>query len=224
AESMKRFGSDKPDLRYGLEITDLNEAMQGSEFKAFASVLEKGGRIGGLALKPVEQYSRKTVGEMEDLLKKEYKIGGLACMKIEGGKLDGGISKFLSPEIQQKVITACGIDTGVLFVVADADYERASNALGSLRRTLAVKEALIKNPDDLKFVWIHNFPLFERDEENNRIAPKHHIFTHPRDEHMNILESDPLKVHGKLYDLVLNGVELGSGSIRINSYDLQKRV
>ncbi|MDD2714626.1 MAG: aspartate--tRNA ligase [Candidatus Wallbacteria bacterium] len=222
-EAIERFGSDKPDLRYGLEILDLAAEVAGSEFQVFQKVLEKKGKIGALALNPVNQYSRKNITEFEEILKKEYKIGGLAFVKVDSGKLDGGIAKFLSAEIQAKMIKKSGLQTGLIFIVADENHERACCSLGHLRKILADRENLITDKSALKFLWVNRFPLFELDDTGN-YTPKHHIFSHPREEDMQFIESEPLKVHGKLYDMVLNGTELGSGSIRINHRELQKRM
>jgi aspartyl-tRNA synthetase len=224
ADAMERFGSDKPDMRFDLELITLNKEMENSGFKVFDSVIENNGRVGAIALETSNEYSRKNISELEDTLKKEFGIGGLAFMKVKNNILDAGITKFFNDDIKNKIIEKTRINNGIIFIVADKDSEKASNALGKLRNILAKKEELIKDKNDLKFLWINDFPLFENDEENGRIAPKHHIFSMPKEEHIKYIETEPLKVLGQLYDLVLNGVELGSGSIRIHKYELQKKM
>lgn len=224
AEAMERFGSDKPDMRFELELITLNNELENSGFKVFDSVISDKGRIGAIALETSNEYSRKVISNLEETLKKEFGIGGLAFMKIKDGILDSGITKFFSDEIKSKIKEKTNINTGIIFFVADKNIEKASNALGKLRILLADKEDLIKNKNDLKFLWINDFPLFEIDEENGQITPKHHIFSMPKKEHIQLIETKPLEVIGQLYDLVLNGTELGSGSIRIHDYKLQKNM
>jgi len=223
-EAMERFGSDKPDMRFDLELITLNKELNNSGFKVFDSVIADNGRIGAIALETENEFSRKIISGLEETLKKEYGIGGLAFMKAKDGTLNSGISKFISEEIKAKIIEKTNIKTGILFFVADKNIEKASNALGKLRILLADKEKLIKDKNDLRFLWINDFPLFEIDEENGQITPKHHIFSMPKNEHIQNIETQPLKVLGQLYDLVLNGIELGSGSIRIHDYELQKKM
>jgi len=223
-EAMERFGIDKPDLRFDLELITLNEEFKNSGFKVFDSVIENNGRVGAIALETKNEYSRKNISELEEKLKKEFSIGGLAFMKVKNGSLDAGITKFFNDEIKSNILTKTGIKNGIVFIVADSNREKASLALGKLRNMLAKKEGLISDNKELKFLWITDFPLFEIDEENGNIAPKHHIFSMPKEEHIQYINSDPLKVIGKLYDLVLNGSELGSGSIRIHDFDLQKKM
>jgi aspartyl-tRNA synthetase len=217
-ECMDRYGSDKPDLRIAVEIRDVTDAVAGSAFRLFGGALEAGLRVKSLVVPGGGALSRKQT----DALEEEVKRGGakgLARAKVTAEGLDGGFAKNLEPERAGALIAAAGAAPGdLLAIVVDARMT-ANRALGRLRATLATGEAT-----DYRFLWVRHFPLFEIDEASGRIAAAHHMFTMPLERDLPKLESEPLAVRAQLYDLVMNGVELGSGSIRIHRREIQERV
>ena len=223
AESMARFGSDKPDIRFGVELSDVSEIARSSEFKVFRGAVEAGGSVRGIAVGGLGDLSRGHVeGEITDVAKGGG-ARGLAYLKVEEDGLSGSIAKFFSPEEQTSLREALGAKSGdYMFFVADRDpvvFESLSRLRLYLRDRLDLAD-----PDVLGLCWITDFPLFDWNEDEERIEPMHHMFTMPREEDLPLLESDPLRVVGQLYDLVANGVELASGSIRIHLPELQQKV
>ncbi|MCK4412176.1 MAG: aspartate--tRNA ligase [Candidatus Eisenbacteria sp.] len=222
-ECLDRFGSDKPDLRFEGEIADFTAAVAGSEFQLFGAAVEQGQCVKGLVVPGGGALSRKEA----DALEEEVKLAGakgLARAKVTAQGLETGFGNRLEPDRAQGMIAACGAREGDLIGVVVAERMKANRALGRLRACLAARAAAGAAPGDYRFLWVRHFPLFERDEETGRIAPAHHMFTMPLAEDLPRLESDPLAVRAQLYDLVMNGVELGSGSIRIHRRDIQERV
>jgi aspartyl-tRNA synthetase len=217
-ECMDRYGSDKPDLRVAVEIRDVTDAVAGSAFRLFGGAREAGLRVKSLVVPGGGALSRKQT----DALEEEVKRGGakgLARAKVTAEGLEGGFAKNLEPERAGALIAAAGAAPGdLLAIVVDARMT-ANRALGRLRATFATGEAT-----DYRFLWVRHFPLFEIDEASGRIAAAHHMFTMPLERDLPKLESEPLAVRAQLYDLVMNGVELGSGSIRIHRRDIQERV
>jgi len=224
-EAMNRYGSDKPDLRFELPIVDAADAVRGSGFQVFEQALSSGGAVKALRIEGGGALSRKDQDELEALAK-TFGAKGLARAKVTAAGLDGGIAKFLTPEVQARLIAACGARDGDLIALVADRWDIVVRALGALRSRLG--QAWLKSrPADAakwRFLWVTEFPVFEKDPETGTFAPAHHMFTMPRDEDLASLESDPERVRGKLYDLVLNGVELGSGSIRIHRRDIQEAV
>jgi aspartyl-tRNA synthetase len=221
AESMSRFGTDKPDLRFGLELVDVTELVAKSDFNVFKDVAKSGGKVKAIFVDHNE-FSKKDLKDFEDLVK-DAGAKGLAMVRLEGGKfLDSHIAKFFSDELAQKVAAAGKLKKGYIFMVADKE-KAACTAIGKLRGELGRRLGLIKQ-GEYKFCWVVDFPLFSYNNEERKWDAEHHIFSMPKDEHIPLLEKDPGKVLGKLYDVVLNGTELGSGSIRISQPDLQERV
>jgi len=224
---MDRFGSDKPDLRYAAEIVDLTATVAGCSFRLFAGAQEKDQTVKGLRIPGGAALSRKE----SDALEEEVKLAGaqgLARAKVTDGGLESGFAKFLTPEEGARLVAALRAETGDLIgCVVDARM-RANRALGRLRALLAGRAAAEARAagerPDFRFLWVRRFPLFEAEEGSGTIAPAHHMFTMPLPEDLARLESDPLGVRAQLYDLVLDGVELGSGSIRIHRRDIQERV
>ena len=215
-DSMERFGTDKPDLRFGMELTDVTELVKESDFKVFSEA-EK--------VKCVTAEKDFTRKEIDGLIEwsKEQGAKGLAWMKVSEDGLESSIAKFFSKSLQKKMLEKTGAKKGnVLFFVADKPKIVAS-VLGSLRNELANRLELL-DPLDFRFCWITDFPLFEWNEDDEKWDPSHHPFTMPYPEDIEKIDSSPGEVKGQLYDLVLNGVELGSGSIRINYPELQKKV
>ena len=218
AEAMEIYGSDKPDLRYGMKLQDVKDFTDASDFNAFKSA-EK---VKGLVVEGGAKYSRKNIDEFTDFVKK-YKAKGLAWMKGENGAFTGGISKFFSDDLQKNMCEILGVNDGdILFMIGD-NSSVTLNALGQLRVAIAKREALT-NKDDFKPVWVTEFPMFEYDEGADRFIAMHHPFTAPREEDVDMLDSDPSNTLSRGYDLTLNGYEIAGGSIRIHSPKVQEKV
>ncbi|HET7478961.1 MAG TPA: aspartate--tRNA ligase [Rubrobacteraceae bacterium] len=222
AEAMDRFGSDKPDIRFGLELKDVSEIARSSEFKVFRGAVEGGGSVRGIAVGGLGDLSRRG---LDDLTAVAATGGarGLAHFKVADDGLSGPIAKFFPEEQQGALREALGAEGGdYMFFVADKDPV-VFESLNRLR--LHFRDRLsLADPDVLGLCWVTDFPLFEWNEDEQRVEPMHHMFTMPREEDIPLLDTDPLKVHGQLYDLVANGTELASGSIRIHLPELQQKV
>ena len=222
-DAMERYGSDKPDIRFDMELQEMAGFVEQSDFNAFKSVLESGGRVKGLVCPNASTYSRKVIDELTDYLKKYYGAKGLAWMKCVDGKLDGGIGKFFPESVKNDIISQLSIeDDSVIFMVGDA-AKTVFAALGALRIELAKRENLI---DSNKWapLWVVDFPLVEWNEDKNRWDALHHPFTSPNLEDLDKLDSEPGTVRSFGYDVIMNGYELGGGSIRIHNRDLQARI
>ena len=219
-EAMERYGSDKPDIRYGMEIVDLSEAVRGCGFGVFASALEGGGTVRALTAKnAVSVLTRKEVDKLTEFVRG---IGakGLAWVRWTEENIASSFGKFLTEEEMTRLLTAAGAEKGdVVLIVADTVKKHALTTLGALRVELANKLSIEKK--GLGLLWITAFPFFEWDEETQQYVAMHHPFTAPLDECIPYLDSEPDKVYAKAYDLVLAGVELASGSIRITDPELQ---
>jgi len=217
-EAMETYGSDKPDLRYKMKLQDVKEFTDVSDFNVFKSA-EK---VKGLVVEDGAKYSRKIIDELTDFVKK-YKAKGLAWMKGENGSLTGGISKFFSEELQRLMCEKCSVKDGdILFMIGD-ESAVTLKALGQLRVEIAKREELT-NKDDFEPVWVTEFPMFEYDEDADRFIAMHHPFTAPREEDVDMLDSDPSNALSRGYDLTLNGFEIAGGSIRIHSPKIQEKV
>ncbi len=222
-EAMEKYGSDKPDLRFGLEINDASSFAEKSSFNAFTETLKSGGYVRYIVAPKTEghDYTRKYIAELESAAK-IYGAHGLAWMKVEDGNLNGGVSKFFSG-LESEVIEATGAKTGdMILLVAHEDFKKCANSLGAVRSKLGSDLGLIK--EGFEFCWIIDFPLFEYNEDEGHWEAAHHMFSMPQAEYIDKMEEDPSVVKGDLYDLVLNGYEVASGSIRIHDIELQKRV
>jgi aspartyl-tRNA synthetase len=219
-EAMDRYGSDKPDLRFGLEIVDLSSVFSGAGFRVFAEALEQGGVVRGLPVPGGADFSRSELGKLEEAVKKGG-LGGMVWLKVADG-IQSPLSKYVSEEILREAARQARLNSGDLLLLCAGPRKTVSQALGELRLRIAKERGLIPQ-DRWAFAWIVDFPLFKLSEEG-RIESEHHPFTSPKDEDLPFLESDPLRVRAKCYDLVLNGVELASGSIRIHRRDLQERI
>ena len=222
-DAIDLYGTDKPDLRFGLQMIDASFMAASGSFQAFKDALPSG-TIKALTVPgQAEAYSRKKIEELESIAK-IYKAKGLAWMKVaSSGELEGGISKFFegkSKEITEKLSAKAG---DLILLCADSNYKTACTALGAVRSKLG-KDLCLANPDEFAFAWIIDFPLFEWNEDEHKWDAAHHMFSMPQEKYHATLESDPASVKGDLYDLVLNGYELASGSIRIHDPDLQKRI
>ena len=219
AEAIRRFGLDNPDLRFGMELCDLTDIVKASGFKVFADVASKGGIIKGINAKGCAKFSRKEIDDLTEFVK-IYGAKGLAYVKIENGEWHSPIAKFFTAEEIAVMNNAFGAAEGdLLFFVADKP-KVVHDSLGKLRNHLANLLKLISK-DDYRFVWVTEFPLLEWDDEDKRWCAVHHPFTAPMDEDVAFVESDPGRCRAKAYDLVLNGNEIGGGSIRIHQEHVQ---
>ena len=223
-EAMNRFGSDKPDTRFGLELQDVSQAVAGCEFAPFKAALENGGSVRLINCKGMaEQLTRKTIDKLTDVVK-TYGAKGLAYTRLTADSETSSFEKFLTEEEKAALRSACGAETGdVLLVVADGDNDVVYAALGALRLEIGKKYNLI-DQSVFDFLWVTDFPLFEYDKEEQRYVAKHHPFTMPKDEDLDKVETDPGACRAKAYVMILNGCELGGGSIRINDPVLQDRM
>ncbi len=223
-EAMGRFGSDKPDTRFGLEIKDVSSVFAGTEFKPFADALASGGTIRAINAKGMaDRLTRKNIDKLGDVAK-TYGAKGLAYSRLTAENTTSSFEKFLTEEEKTALYAALGAETGdVLLIVSDTDWVRACTALGQVRLEVGRKYDLI-DKDAFNFLWVVDFPLFEYSEQEDRWMAMHHPFTMPKPEDLDKVESDPGACRALAYDIVLNGVELGGGSIRINDPALQDRM
>ncbi|MDY0151541.1 MAG: aspartate--tRNA ligase [Candidatus Cloacimonas sp.] len=223
-EAMNRYGCDKPDTRFGLELCDLSAMLTTSTFQVFSSALQSNGVIKAITIPGAADFSRK---QQDELIEVAKHLGGkgIAFAKMGDITLEAGIVKFLSPQEAAAIIAACQAKTGDLIAIAADSFETVSKVLAGLRNHLAAKLHLIPQ-DSYNFCWITDFPLFNRDEANGRWEPAHHMFSLPKEEHIPYLDMpDKIgEIQGQLYDLVCNGMELSSGSIRCHRYDLQRKI
>ena len=223
-EAMNRFGSDKPDTRFGLEILDVSEAVRGTEFVPFKAALEAGGTVRCINCKGMaDKLTRKNIDKLAADAK-TYGIKGLAYTRLTAENETSSFEKFLTEEEKAALRAAAGLETGdVLLVAADANWVKACTALGQIRLLVAKKYDLI-DQSKFNFLWVTDFPLFEYSEEEGRWMAMHHPFTLPRADCIDKVESDPGACYAVAYDIVLNGVEMGGGSMRINDPALQQHM
>lgn len=224
AEAMERFGSDKPDLRFGMELKDISDIAKESNFKVFAANVAKGGVVKGITVKGGSHFSRR---ELDDLTKYAGIFGakGMAWMVVTGGedKVKSPIAKFFTAEQIDAILERMEAKTDDVVMFISDTYETTCNVLGNLRNEVARRDGLIDENTNC-FLWVVDFPMFEYDEDEERYVAKHHPFTMPMDEDLDILMEKPEKVRAKAYDMILNGVELGGGSIRIHSSEIQGKI
>jgi aspartyl-tRNA synthetase len=221
-ESMERFGTDKPDLRFGMELKDLSDIVAQSEFNVFKTALKNNGSVRGINVKGAASMPRRQLDELVEFAK-TYGAKGLLWIQVFEKEVKSPATKFLSEEEMKKILERLEAEAGdLLLIVADKD-EIVFDTLAHLRLELGKRFNLI-DENKYEFVWIVDFPLLEYDEGEKRYVAKHHPFTAPKDEDIELLEKEPLKVRAKAYDIVLNGTEIGGGSIRIHDTELQKRM
>ncbi|MHC4606939.1 MAG: aspartate--tRNA ligase [Planctomycetota bacterium] len=220
-EAIRDYGTDKPDLRFGMMIVDVSDAVKDCGFKVFSGTVASGGVVRGLRVEGGAKFSRKEIDALETHVK-GVGAKGLVALKAEEGKLSGGGAKFLKPDEQKGLISAMRANAGDLLLFIADEEGNAASYLGGLRIVLRDKLGLVK-PGEFRFCWVVDFPMFEKSEEGEWVA-KHHPFTMPREEDLDRLETDQGKVKANAYDLVVNGVELGGGSIRIHRKEIQSRV
>ena len=222
-DAMEKYGSDKPDLRFGMEITNITEAVKDMDFVVFKSAIENGGSIRALCLKGGASLGRKPIDKLGEFVK-TYRAKGLAWIQLKEEGVKSSLAKFLTDDVTENIVKTMGAETGdAIFIVADKDSV-VLQSLGALRLELAKQFDLIKDKNEFNFTWVTEFPFFEYSEEEERFKACHHPFTSPMDEDLEFVESDPARVRAKAYDLVLNGEELGGGSIRIHDSAIQERM
>ncbi|CAI9396826.1 aspartate--tRNA ligase [Niallia sp. Sow4_A1] len=222
-EAMSRYGSDKPDTRFEMELVDLSEIVKDSSFKVFASAVETGGQVKAINVKNAgSKYSRKDIDALTEFVK-VYGAKGLAWLKVEEDGLKGPISKFISETEQKGLEQALSIEAGDLLLFVADKKNVVADALGALRLKLA-KELDLIDQSKFNFLWVTDWPLFEYDEEEGRFYAAHHPFTMPQRTDLELLETNPKAVKAQAYDIVLNGYELGGGSLRIFEKDIQEKM
>lgn len=222
-DAMEKYGSDKPDLRFGMEITDITKDVKDMDFVVFKSAIEVGGSVRALCLKGGASLGRKPLDKLGEFVK-TYKAKGLAWIQLKEDGIKSSIAKFLTDDVTNSIINTMNAEEGdAILIVADKNSV-VFPSLGALRLHLAKEFDLIKDKGEFNFTWITEFPFFEYSEEEERFKACHHPFTAPMDEDLEYVESDPGRVRSKAYDLVLNGEELGGGSIRIHDMAIQERM
>ncbi len=222
AEAMERFGSDKPDLRFGMELVDLGDVVAGSTFRVFQSTLASGGRVKGIRVPACGTYSRKQLDELTGIAK-QFGAQGLIWMARTNDGLRSPVAKFLSETERDALLERLALEPGDLaLIVADA-ADLVADVLGRLRLEMGTRLDL-RPEDEVAFAWILEFPLLEWNEEEKRWSAMHHPFTSPMDEDLPLMETDPGRVRAKAYDVVANGWEIGGGSIRIHRRDVQEQM
>lgn len=223
AEAMRRYGSDKPDTRFEMELVDIGGSLVGTEFAPYKNALETGGQVKSITVKGGAKYSRKNLDDLTETAKR-YGAGGMAWIKTsDEGEITSSLSKALGDEKVAELASTAGSKAGDAVLIISGKPSVVAASLSALRLEIGEREGLI-DQNKFNFLWVTDFPMFEYHEEDNRFYPMHHPFTSPHDEDQAMLETNPAAVRAKAYDLVLNGVELGSGSIRIHLRDLQRRI
>ncbi len=222
-EAMDRYGSDKPDTRFGFELKNLSDVTAGCGFKVFTSALENGGVVKAINIKGgADSFSRKEIDKLGESAK-SYGAKGLPWMKVTADGVTSPIAKFFDEQQTAAILEIMEASEGDLILFSSDTYKIVSDTLGFLRRHIAGKLGLLDD-SQFNFLWVTDFPMFEYSEEEGRYAAMHHPFTMPKDEDIDRLESDPGSVKAKAYDIVLNGVEVGGGSIRIHDSEVQSRI
>jgi len=222
AEAVGRYGLDKPDTRFGLELADVSDIVAGSQFKVFAQAVAQGGIVKALNAKGCIDFSRKEIDDLTDFVS-VYRARGMAWIKVRADGWQSPIAKFFSDDEKQALAERIDMTAGdLVFFVADQP-QVVNDSLGYLRNHLGERLGLV-NKEAFRFTWVTHFPMFEFDPDENRLQALHHPFTAPLEADLDKLETEPLTVNSRAYDLVLNGFEIGGGSIRIHRRDLQERI
>ncbi|RGB76530.1 aspartate--tRNA ligase [Anaerococcus nagyae] len=221
SEAINSYGSDKPDLRFGYKINDISEIWKDSEFKVFASNTSDGKSVRAINFKNLaDKYSRKQLDKLTDFVK-DYGLGGLSYIKY-GDKVNSSISKFLTDDILNAMVEKLNIEDNDLVLIAADKDKKVLEGLGALRNKVARENNLYEK--EYALTWVVNFPMFEYSEEEDRYVSQHHPFTMPNEEDIDLLKTHPEKVRTQAYDIVINGDEMGGGSVRINNSELQKEI
>ncbi len=222
-EAMERYGSDKPDIRFGMELKNISDIVKGTEFVVFKNALENGGSVRAINAKGCGNFPRKQIDSLVEFVK-TYQAKGLAWIVVNAdGTLKSQIAKFFATEKLQEIVDAMEAKAGDLILICADKNKVVFDALGALRLELSKRLELTK-ADDFAFLWITEFPMLEWDEEENRYVAVHHPFTAPMEQDLELLEKEPGAVRAKAYDIVLNGYELGGGSIRIHRREIQQKM
>lgn len=222
-EAMERYGSDKPDIRFKMELINLTDLVKGCDFKVFADAIDNGGSVRAINAKGCGHYPRKQIDSLVELAK-TYRAKGLAWISInDDNTLKTTLSKFFNDEKLNQIVKAMEGEVGDLILICADKDNIVFDALGNLRLEISKRQNLT-DPKDFKFLWVTEFPLLEWSEEENRYTAMHHPFTSPMDEDLNIIDTNPAAVRAKAYDVVLNGYELGGGSIRIHTTEIQQKM
>ena len=222
-EAMDRFGSDKPDIRFGMELTNVTDVVKDCEFVVFKNAIENGGTVRGINAKGQGGMARKKIDKLVDFAK-DYGAKGLAYIAIhEDGTVKSSFAKFMTDDEMKALIEAMGGENGDLLLFAADKNKVVWDTLGALRPELARQMELL-DKNEYKFLWVTEFPLLEWSEEQNRYTAMHHPFTMPMEEDLQYIDSDPGRVRAKAYDIVLNGNEIGGGSVRIFDQDIQSKM
>jgi len=222
-QEMQNYGSDKPDIRFEMKLQDFNTYINKSTFNTFKSTVESGGLVKGIVCPNAEDYSRKVIDELTEYMKNYYGTKGLAWFKVNNNIFEGGIGKFFDSNLQGEIINDLSIlENSIVFLVGDIK-KTTLQAMGALRLKIAEKEGLI-NDGDWAPLWVVDFPLFEKDQKQNRFISLHHPFTSPNPEDLELLNKCPEKVRSLGYDIIMNGCELGGGSIRIHDSQMQRNI
>lgn len=222
-DAMERFGSDKPDLRFGFELKDISDLVKGTEFQVFSNALSSGGSVRGICIDNAsDKFSRKDIDKLTENAK-HYGAKGLVWIRIEADEIKSSVNKFFSQEELAEIAKAFDAKANDLILIAADKNKVVFDTLGFLRRHVADILGLL---DDSKYelLWVTDFPMFEKDEETGALKPMHHPFTHPKTDEIPMLDEDPSKVNAYAYDIVINGYEAGGGSIRIHEADLQNKM
>ncbi|HIH09890.1 MAG TPA: aspartate--tRNA ligase [Candidatus Diapherotrites archaeon] len=220
-EAVFRYGIDRPDTRFGLELFELSDILSQSDFLVFKSVVKDGGIIKGLTVAG-RDFSRSELKGLEDFVK-IYKAKGLALLRVANGKLEGQSAKFIAGPLAKELVSRANAKDNDTILIVAGPQKVVNDSLGFLRNHLAEKLALV-DKSKWNFLWVTSFPMFEWGEEDQKLNAMHHPFTSPKLEDLGLIETEPLKIRAKAYDLVLNGIEVGGGSIRIHSPQVQARV
>ncbi len=221
-DAMNNYGSDKPDLRFEMPLVDISNVVTNCEFKVFSGTIQQGGKVKALKVNGGARFTRKEIDELEEIAK-TYRAKGLAYIKYTNSGPDGGITKFLKEDELTKIREHTNAQDGDIVFFAADKFQVACESLGQVRLACGKKLDLI-DEDKLCYLWITNFPMFHWNAEEQQISAEHHPFTHPLEEDLELLDKNPEKVRAYAYDLVLNGVELGGGSIRIHEPQLQSKI
>lgn len=223
AEAMERFGSDKPDIRFGMELVNMSDLVADCGFKVFTDAIANGGSVRAINAKGCAKFSRKEIDALVEVVR-TYKAKGMAWISVgEDNTIKSSFAKFMTEDEMKKLLERVEAEPGDLICFVADKNDVTCTSLGQLRLEVARKLNIL-NPDEYKFLWVTEFPFFEYSEEEGRYMAMHHPFTCPMDEDLDLLDTDPGKVRAKAYDIVLNGVELGGGSIRIHIQELQAKM
>ena len=222
-DAMERFGSDKPDLRFGFELKDISELVKGTEFQVFSNALSSGGSVRGICIDNAsDKFSRKDIDKLTENAK-HYGAKGLVWIRIEADEIKSSVNKFFSQEELAEMAKAFDAKANDLILIAADKNKVVFDTLGFLRRHVADILGLLDD-SNYELLWVTDFPMFEKDDETGALKPMHHPFTHPKTDEIPMLDEDPSKVNAYAYDIVINGYEAGGGSIRIHEADLQNKM